>query len=117
MRDDDEAARTYTGTWCAHGDIRHADLPGGGRVRYLIAGSGPPLVLLHTVRTQLDHFQFVLPRLVNSFTVCAVDFPGMGWSRIVPGARYDEPALRAAITTVINHLALDDRQSRRCGRA
>ena len=31
----------------------------------------------------------------------------MGWSRIVPGARYDEPALRAAITTVINQLALD----------
>ena len=60
MRDDDEAARAYTGTWCAHGDIRYADLPGGGRVRYLIAGGGPPLVLLHTVRTQLDHFQFVV---------------------------------------------------------
>jgi len=82
-------------------------MPGGGRVRYLIAGSGPLLVLLHTVRTQLDHFQFVLPRLVDSFTVCAIDFPGMGWSCIVPGARYDEPALRAAVTTVINHLALD----------
>jgi pimeloyl-ACP methyl ester carboxylesterase len=106
MRDDDEAARAYTGTWCGHGDIRYADLPGGGRVRYLIAGTGPPLVLLHTVRTQLDHFQFVLPRLADSFTVCAIDFPGMGWSRIVPGARYDEPVLRAAITTVINNLAL-----------
>lgn len=107
MRDDDEAACAYTGTWCAHGDIRYADLPDGGRVRYLMAGSGPPLILLHTVRTQLDHFQFLLPRLVDSFTVCAVDFPGMGWSRIVPGARYDEPALRAAITSVINRLALD----------
>ena len=27
MRDDDEAARAYTGGWCAHGDIRYADLP------------------------------------------------------------------------------------------
>jgi hypothetical protein len=75
MRDDDEAARAYTATWCAHGDIRYADLPDGGRARYLMAGSGPPLILLHTVRTQLDHFQFLLPRLVDSFTVCAVDFP------------------------------------------
>ena len=24
MRDDDEAARAYTGTWCAHGDIGYA---------------------------------------------------------------------------------------------
>lgn len=29
------------------------------------------------------------------FTVYAIDMPGMGWSDIVPGGSYEEPALRA----------------------
>ena len=49
-------------------------------MRYLRAGSGPPLVLLHMVRRQLDHFQLVIPRITDAFTVYAVDLPGMGWS-------------------------------------
>jgi pimeloyl-ACP methyl ester carboxylesterase len=64
----------------------------------LKAGSGPrALILFHTARTQLDHFQLVIPRLLNAFTLYAVDFPGMGWSDIATGARYDEPALRSAL--------------------
>src|SRR5438270_14082932 len=86
-------AHAYTETWCKGGEIGHVELSGGGRVRYLRVGSGPQLLLLHTVRTQLDHFQLVIPRLTDAFTVYAVDFPGMGWSDIVPGTSYDEPAL------------------------
>ena len=63
---------------------------------------------MHTVRTQLDHFQLVIPQLTDAFTVYAVDFPGMGWSDIVPGASYEEPALRAAIVRVIEELDLSD---------
>jgi Alpha/beta hydrolase family len=98
----------YTETWCKGGEISHAELRRGGRVRYLRVGSGPPLLLLHTVRTQLDHFQLVIPRITDAFTVYAVDFPGMGWSDIVPGASYDEPALRAAVVTVAEDLDLTD---------
>ena len=61
---------------------------------------------MHTVRTQLDHFQFVIPRITESFTVYALDFPGMGWSDIVPGASYDEAALRAAVVRVVEELDL-----------
>ena len=64
--------------------------------------------MLHTVRTQLDHFQFVIPRITDAFTVYAVDLPGMGWSDIVPGASYEEPALRAAIVRVVEDLDLTD---------
>jgi pimeloyl-ACP methyl ester carboxylesterase len=63
---------------------------------------------MHTVRTQLDHFQLVIPQISDAFTVYAVDFPGMGWSDIVPGASYQEPALRAAIVRVVEELDLSD---------
>src|SRR5262245_43741169 len=57
----------------------------GARLRYLKTGNGPPLVLLHTLRTQLDIFQKVIPELARQFTVYAVDLPGHGWSDIPEG--------------------------------
>ncbi len=107
-RNEDKGPHDYTETWCKGGEIGHVELSGGGRVRYLRVGSGPPLVLLHTVRTQLDHFQLVIPQITDAFTVYAVDFPGMGWSDIVPGASYQEPALRRAIVEFVKKLDLDD---------
>ncbi|HEX2466912.1 MAG TPA: alpha/beta hydrolase [Solirubrobacterales bacterium] len=104
----DEAAHDYTETWCKSREIRYAELSGGARVRYLRVGSGPPLVLMHTVRTQLDHFQRVVPLITDAYTVYAIDFPGMGWSDIVPGASYEEPALRAAIVRVVEDLDLTE---------
>jgi pimeloyl-ACP methyl ester carboxylesterase len=98
----------YTERWSRGGELGHVELSGGGRVRYLRVGSGPPLLLMHTVRTQLDHFQFVIPRITDAFTVYALDFPGMGWSDIVPGASYEEPALRAAVVRVVEDLDLTD---------
>jgi pimeloyl-ACP methyl ester carboxylesterase len=103
-----EATHHYTQTWCKGGEISHVVLSDGASVRYLRVGSGPPLVLMHTVRTQLDHFQLVVPRITDAFTVYAIDFPGMGWSDIVPGASYQEPALRAAIVRVVEELDLSD---------
>jgi pimeloyl-ACP methyl ester carboxylesterase len=103
-----EASHCYTGTWCTDGEIGHVVLSGGARVRYLRVGGGPPLLLLHTVRTQLDHFQLVIPQITDSYTVYAVDFPGMGWSDIVPRASYEEPALRAAIVRVVEELDLSE---------
>lgn len=77
-------------------------------MRYFTAGTGPPLVLLHTVRTQLDYFQRVIPALWDEFTIYALDFPGMGWSDIVPGARPGEPELHGAVVEFIRTLDLHD---------
>jgi pimeloyl-ACP methyl ester carboxylesterase len=108
IRDGDTGAHDYTETWCKGGEIGHVELSGGGRVRYLCVGSGAPLLLLHTVRTQLDHFQLVIPGITDAFTVYALDLPGMGWSDIVAGASYEEPALRAAVVKVVKDLDLTD---------
>jgi pimeloyl-ACP methyl ester carboxylesterase len=79
---------------------------GGPKVRYLRAGQGPALVLLHSIRTQLDLFQRVIPKLTSHFTVYAFDYPGFGWSQMVPGADYREPAMRAHVINFIERLDL-----------
>ena len=61
--------------------IRYARI-NGMRIRYIKAGQGPVLVLLHTLRTQLDIFQKVVQELSQHFTVYALDYPGHGFSDI-----------------------------------
>jgi len=73
-------------SWPPGVSIAYADL-GNVRVRYLKAGHGPNLVLFHTIRTQLDTFQRLVPQLSERFTVYALDYPGHGWSDI-PKADY-----------------------------
>jgi pimeloyl-ACP methyl ester carboxylesterase len=72
--------------WAPRIPIDYADL-GGIRVRCIKAGVGPNLVLLHTLRTQLDMFEKIIPELEEHFTVHAFDYPGHGWSDI-PKAAY-----------------------------
>lgn len=81
---------------------------GLGRLRYLAGGMGPPLVLLHTVRTQAEHFRHLIPLVRERYTVYALDLPGMGYSQIVPGASYEEPAMREAVKSLIIRLDLRD---------
>jgi pimeloyl-ACP methyl ester carboxylesterase len=101
--------RRYTMTWSGgRGEVKFLRRSDGSRLRYFTTGTGPPLVLLHTVRTQLDYFQRTLPGLWDEFTVYALDLPGMGWSDIVPGARYGEPELRGAVVEFIKTLGLQN---------
>jgi pimeloyl-ACP methyl ester carboxylesterase len=81
---------------------------GIGRLRYLTGGTGAPLVLLHTVRTQAEHFRHLIPLVQEHYTVYALDLPGMGHSEIVPGASYEETAMRAAVKELITQLDLRD---------
>jgi pimeloyl-ACP methyl ester carboxylesterase len=109
MRTESGPHSAYTRTWSPSGEIEYAKLADGTRLRYLKAGSGPtPLILLHTVRTQLDQFQLVVPKILHAFTVYAIDMPGMGWSDITPGASYTEPALRRAIVEFVKTLDIKD---------
>jgi pimeloyl-ACP methyl ester carboxylesterase len=79
----------------------------GSRLRYIKAGKGPNLLLLHTLRTQLDLFQKVVPELATSFTVYALDYPGHGYSDI-PRARYDADFFARSIDAFLSALDLHD---------
>jgi pimeloyl-ACP methyl ester carboxylesterase len=72
--------------WAPSIPIEYVDL-GGIRIRCVKTGVGPNLVLLHTLRTQLDIFEKIIPELEKHFTVHAFDYPGHGWSDI-PKAAY-----------------------------
>jgi pimeloyl-ACP methyl ester carboxylesterase len=96
------------------GTTTHTIAPRAGRdgregtLRYLKAGSGAPLVLLHTVRTQAEHYRLLIPLIAEQYTVYALDLPGMGYSEIVPGASYDELAMRAGVERLLTELDLHD---------
>jgi pimeloyl-ACP methyl ester carboxylesterase len=91
------------------GESGHVVVSGGVRVRCPRVGNGrPPLLLMDTVRTQLDHFQLVIPQITDRFTVYAVDFPAWTGPRSSLGASYEEPALRAAVVRVVEELDFSD---------
>lgn len=75
-------------------------------VRFQKTGSGPPLLLIHTIRTQLEYFRSLAPLLARSHAVYAIDLPGHGHSPIDPDASFDEPYLRRAVIRVIEELDL-----------
>lgn len=79
----------------------------GIRLRYIHAGEGPTLVLLHTLRTQLDLFEKVVPELAKHFTVYAVDYPGHGYSDI-PSAQYDATFFTNMVESFLDALDLRD---------
>ena len=102
-----EVPSTYLSTW-SHAPGQWFTRADGSRLRYVATGDGPPLVLMHTVRTQLDYFQRLIPLLTGRYRVYAVDFPGMGWSDIQPDAHYDHADLQAAIVEFVRGLDLAD---------
>ena len=76
MRPSEIPDQSYTKAWSGgRGEVRLLRRSDGSRLRYFKTGTGPPLVLLHTVRTQLDYFQRVMPALSDEFTVYALDCP------------------------------------------
>jgi pimeloyl-ACP methyl ester carboxylesterase len=77
-------------------------------VRFQRTGSGPPLLLLHTIRTQLEYFRSLAPLLARSHTVYAIDLPGHGHSPIDPNANFDEPYFRRAVIRFIEELDLSN---------
>ena len=80
----------------------------GQSIRYQTSGSGPALVLMHTIRTQLEYFRYLVPALAERYTVYAIDLPAHGYNPIDVSASFDEPYLRRAVVDFIERLGLED---------
>src|SRR6516164_5981633 len=98
--------------WAQAIPIQYVTVNGGVKLRYIRWGAGPTLVLLHTLRTQLDLFEKMVPDLARHFTVYAVDYPGHGHSDI-PRARYDADFFARSVAGFLD--ALDVREAALCG--
>jgi pimeloyl-ACP methyl ester carboxylesterase len=79
----------------------------GNTLRYIKNGKGRNLVLLHTLRTQLDIFEKLVPLLSKSFTVYALDYPGHGFSDI-PKTDYDPDLFVKSVEGFLDKLDLKD---------
>lgn len=91
--------------WAPEIPLRWATVA-GVRLRYVAAGNGPALVLLHTMRTQLDLFQHVIPALSARYRVYAVDLPGHGHSDIPP-ADYTADFFMDMIARFLDQLGIE----------
>jgi len=89
-------------------DIKEINLGNDVYIRYLKQGNGKPLILLHTIRTQLEYFDSVIPQLAEKYTVYAIDLAGHGYSSIDLTAPYDEPYFRKTVISFIKKLDLTD---------
>ncbi|HEY8090501.1 MAG TPA: alpha/beta fold hydrolase, partial [Polyangiaceae bacterium] len=89
----------------------------GARIRFIEAGSGPPLLLVHDYLASRVAWDDVLPRLASRFHVIVPDLPGFGESEKPPPGRYryDFEAFSESLVDLLAALGLG--QVAVCGHA
>ena len=80
----------------------------GQKLRYRKFGSGPNLLLLHTLRGQSEYFDLVIPALAKHFTVISPDLPGHGLSSKSADQDYDASYFINTMRQFIEELALTE---------
>jgi pimeloyl-ACP methyl ester carboxylesterase len=78
----------------------------GRRVIYRVAGSGPPLVLIHGMLNSSSHWQAVAHELADSYTVIAPDLIGHGDSA-APRGDYSLGAHAASIRDLLAAIGVE----------
>lgn len=93
-------------SWANGGEFKTI-IANGIILRYLEIGQGEPLVLSHTIRSQLDYFQKVIPELAKHYRVYAIDLPAHGHSEITDRS-LSKPMLVNTVTDFISALNLGE---------
>jgi pimeloyl-ACP methyl ester carboxylesterase len=76
----------------------------GLRIRYVRAGQGPPVVLLHGLASSIYTWRHVLPALAARHDVVAIDLPGFGDSEVP--ARFDGVQAMRTVIALTDRLGL-----------
>ena len=74
------------------------------RVRYLAAGSGPPVVLVHGLGGAASNWRLIAPALAAEHRVIVPELPGHGGSEALPAT----PTLDPIAESVLSVLAAED---------
>src|SRR5262245_44830002 len=81
-----ESAPGPTGRWMVEtGLVPRFETVDGVRLRYVRAGAGPAVVLLHGFASSIVTWRDLIPGLARGHEVVAVDLPSFGGSEIRPG--------------------------------
>ena len=100
-----EAPPGPTGAWLeAEGLKPRVETVAGLRVRYVRAGSGPAVVLVHGFASSIYTWKDVIPELARSHDVVALDLPGFGASDQPADLRW--AALPEAVLGLTNRLGI-----------
>lgn len=87
--------------------LRHAKADiGDVRLHYVIAGSGPAVVLIHGYPQTWRTWRHVIPALAGRFTVIAPDYRGAGDSSRPVGG-YDKKTMAADINGLVRKLGFE----------
>src|SRR6059036_3947772 len=78
----------------------------GRRVIYRVAGSGPPIVLIHGMLNSSSHWRQVALNLAGEYTVVAPDLIGHGYSA-APRGDYSLGAHAASIRDLLAAIGID----------
>ena len=73
----------------------------GTFIRYKIEGEGPPILLLHTIRNNIEYFNNLTPLLTKHFKVYSVELPGHGHSPINKNTNYNQQFMTDVICDFI----------------
>ena len=86
----------------------HRATTNGAELRYRRTGGGRPVVLVHTLRTQLEYFDRLLEHLdTGKVEVFAIDLPGHGKSS-APAVEYTADYFTDSVAALLDRLALTD---------
>jgi pimeloyl-ACP methyl ester carboxylesterase len=94
-----------TGVWLKEAGLEpRFETVGGHRVRYVRAGAGPAVVLIHGFASSIYTWKDVLPVLARDHDVVALDLPGFGESDQPPGL--DGAAFPALVVGLMDRLGV-----------
>ncbi|MEV6491032.1 alpha/beta fold hydrolase [Actinoplanes sp. NPDC051633] len=87
--------------------VHHTAQLNGVKQHYVVAGSGPAVLLLHGWPQTWHEWRHVIDALAGDFTVVAPDLRGFGYSG-KPASGYDAETYAADLAALLEHLDLHD---------